>query len=451
MHGVEIGCGGMRMRWSILAAALAVCLSGSLATAMAEPVELQWWHAMTAVNADRVNKLAADFNAAQAAYKIVPVFKGSYAETMNAGIAAYRAGNAPHIIQIFEVGTATMMAAKGAVKPVYQLMADAGEPFDPNAYLPAVTAYYSTADGKMLSFPFNSSTAITYWNKDAFKKAELEPEKAPVTWPDTIAAAHKLRAAGAACGLTAAWISWTQIEQFSAWHNLPLATKANGLEGADAELEFNNPLVTRHIRDLAEAQKDKSFDYGGRTSEPEGKFVNGECGMIQTSSAAFGLFKSGAKFDFGMAELPYYPDVEGAPQNSIIGGASLWVLGGKKPEEYKGVAKFFTFLSETDLQQKLHEETGYLPITKAAYAATKASGFYDKNPGREIPVIQMTAKPPTANSRGLRLGNLVQIRDIIAEDLEATFAGKQEAQPALDDAVKRGNGLLRQFERNTQQ
>jgi sn-glycerol 3-phosphate transport system substrate-binding protein len=195
------------MRWSILAAALAVCLSGSLATAMAEPVELQWWHAMTAVNADRVNKLAADFNAAQAAYKIVPVFKGSYAETMNAGIAAYRAGNAPHIIQIFEVGTATMMAAKGAVKPVYQLMADAGEPFDPNAYLPAVTAYYSTADGKMLSFPFNSSTAITYWNKDAFKKAELDPEKAPVTWPDTIAAAHKLRAAGAACGLTAAWIS----------------------------------------------------------------------------------------------------------------------------------------------------------------------------------------------------------------------------------------------------
>jgi sn-glycerol 3-phosphate transport system substrate-binding protein len=172
--------------------------------------------------------------------------------------------------------------------------------------------------------------------------------------------------------------------------------------------------------------------------------------MIQTSSAAFGIFKAGAKFDFGMAELPYYPDVPGAPQNSIIGGVSLWVMG-KKPEEYKGVAKFFTFLSQTDLQQQLHEVTGYLPITKAAYAVTRASGFYDKNPGREIPVIQMTAKPPTDNSRGLRLGNLVQIRDIIAEDLEVAFAGKQDAQPALDDAVKRGNGLLRQFERNTQQ
>jgi sn-glycerol 3-phosphate transport system substrate-binding protein len=439
------------MKWTIMAAALTMCLTTLLATAMAEPIELQWWHAMTAVNADRVNKIAADFNASQAAYTIVPVFKGSYAETMNAGIAAYRAGNAPHIIQIFEVGTATMMAAKGAVKPVYQLMADAGEPFDPNAYLPAVTAYYSTADGKMLSMPFNSSTAITFWNKDVFKKAGLDPEKAPATWPDTLAAAQKLRAAGSACGMTAAWISWTQIEQFSAWHNIPLATKANGLDGADAALEFNNPILVKHLGNLGGAQKDKSFDYGGRTSEPEGKFLTGECGMIQTSSAAFGLFKSGAKFEFGLAELPYYPEITEAPQNSIIGGASLWVMGGKKPEEYKGVVKFFTFLSQTDLQQRLHEETGYLPITKAAYAATKASGFYDKNPGREIPVLQMTAKPPTANSRGLRLGNLVQIRDIIAEDLEAVFAGKQDAQAGLDDAVKRGNALLRQFERNTQQ
>ena len=437
------------MKQTIIGAALAAWLTTSVAAA--EPVELQWWHAMTSVNADRVNKIAADFNASQTAYKIVPVFKGSYAETMNAGVAAYRAGNPPHIIQIFEVGTATMIAAKGAVKPVYQLMAEVGEPFDQNAYLSAVTAYYSTADGKMLSLPFNSSTAITYWNKDAFKKAGLDPDKAPKTWPETLAAAQKLRAGGSPCGLTAAWISWTQIEQFSAWHNIPLATKANGLEGADAVLEINNPIVAKHIQNLGEAQKDRSFDYGGRTNEPEGKFLNAECAMIQTSSAAYGIFKAGAKFDFSMAELPYYPDIAGAPQNSIIGGASLWVMGGKKPEEYKGVAKFFTFLSQTGLQQKLHEDTGYLPITKAAYEATKESGFYEQNPGREIPVLQMTAKPPTENSRGLRLGNLVQIRDVIAEDLETVFAGKSDAQLALDDAVKRGNDLLRQFQKNTQQ
>jgi sn-glycerol 3-phosphate transport system substrate-binding protein len=435
------------MKRLVLAVAFFATMTGFAA---ADPIELQWWHAMTAVNGDRIAKIAADFNAMQSDYKIVPVFKGSYAETMTAAIAAFRAGNAPHIVQIFEVGTATMMAATGAVKPVYQLMKDAGEPFASATYLPAVTAYYSTSDGRMLSFPFNSSTPVAYWNKDAFQKAGLNPDKPPTTWPETFDIAKKLRAAGMTCGFTAAWVSWTQIENFSAWHNIALSTKANGLDGPDTVLEFNNPTVTRHIGNLAAAQKDKVFDYGGRTTEPEAKFISGDCGMIQNSSAAYGLFKNNAKFTFGVTELPYYPDVSGAPQNSIIGGASLWVMGGKKLEEYKGIAKFFTYLSSTEVQQKWHQDTGYLPITKAAYDATKASGFYDKNPGTEVAIKQMTAKLPTANSRGLRLGNLVKIRDVIAEDLEAAFSDKMTPQAALDDAVKRSNALLRQFEKDTQ-
>jgi sn-glycerol 3-phosphate transport system substrate-binding protein len=433
----------------MLAAAAAV-LAAIAGPAFAEPTELQWWHAMTAINLERVNKLAADFNALQTEYKVTPVYKGSYPETMTAAIAAFRAGAPPHIVQVFEVGTATMMAAKGAVKPVYQLMADAGEPFDPQNYLPTVTGYYSTADGKMLSLPFNSSTAIVYWNKDAFTKAGLDPEKPPKTWPETFAVAKKLKAGGANCAVVPAWITWTQIEQFDAWHNLPLATKANGLDGPDAELVFNTPTMAKHITTLAEAIKDKSFEYGGRTNEAEGRFISGDCAMIQTSSGFYGNVKTNAKFAFGMTELPYYPDIAGAPQNSIIGGASLWVMGGKKPEEYKGIAKFFSYLSRTDVQRENHEVTGYLPITKAAYEATKAAGFYEKNPGREIPLLQLAGKSPTENSRGLRLGNLVQIRDVIAEDLEGVFAGKSEPKAALDDAVARGNAILRQFQKNIQ-
>ena len=433
----------------MLAAAAAV-LAATISPASAEPIELQWWHAMTAINLERVNKLAADFNALQTEYKVTPVYKGSYPETMTAAIAAFRAGTPPHIVQVFEAGTATMMAAKGAVKPVYQLMADAGEPFDPQNYLPTVTGYNSTADGKMLSLPFNSSTAIVYWNKDAFTKAGLDPEKPPKTWPETFAIAKKLKAGGANCGVVPAWITWTQIEQFDAWHNLPLATKANGLDGVDTELKFNTPIMTKHIAALAEAIKDKSFDYGGRTNEAEGRFISGDCAMIQTSSGFYGNVKTNAKFAFGMTELPYYPDIAGAPQNSINGGASLWVMGGKKPEEYKGIAKFFSYLSRTDVQREMHEVTGYLPITKAAYEATKAAGFYEKNPGREIPLLQLAGKSPTENSRGLRLGNLVQIRDVIAEDLEGVFAGKSEPNAALDDAAARGNAILRQFQKNIQ-
>ena len=428
-------------------AAAALCTIVLSATAQAAPVEIQWWHAMAGKNGELVNQFADDFNKSQGDYKVVPVFKGSYADALNAGIAAFRAGQAPAILQVFEVGTATMMAAKGAVKPVYQVMADAGETFDPQTYLPAITGYYSTRDGKMLSFPFNSSTPVMYINKDAFKKAGLDPNVPPKTWPEFFEDAKKLKAGGSACGFTTAWMAWSQLEVFSAWHNQPIATDANGIGGTDAVLEINGPLQVRHLQDLVAAAKDKSFDYAGRTTEPEAKFVSGECAMIQTSSGAYGVFKANAKFEFGVAPLPYYPDVAGAPQNTIIGGASLWVMGGKTPAEYKGVAKFMTFLSQTPIQVQWHEVTGYLPITKAAYAQTEKDGFYEKTPGFDVAIKELTNKPPTDNSKGLRLGNLPQIRDIVAEEVEAALNGTKTPKEALDGAVARGNVLLRAFEK----
>ncbi|GFZ95892.1 sn-glycerol-3-phosphate ABC transporter substrate-binding protein UgpB [Elstera cyanobacteriorum] len=433
------------MRSFIAALSLGCAVSVS---AFAAPVEIQWWHAMTGANNDRVNQLVDGFNASQSDYKVVATFKSNdYTELMNQTIAAYRAGNAPHITQVFEVGTATMMAAKGAVKPVYELMAEAGEKFDPNVYLPAIKAYYSTAQGKMLSMPFNSSTPIFYYNKDAFAKAGLDPEKAPKTWPEVIDAAKKVRASGHACGLTTAWVTWTQMETFSAWHNISFGTKANGFGGFDTEFKFNNPTIVKHFETLNEMQKDGSFKYGGRTTQPEGLFLSGECAMIMTSSGFLGNAIKNAKFNFATGMLPYYPDVAGAPQNSIIGGATLWVMGGKKAQEYKGVAKFFTYLSQLDVQIVNHQQTGYLPVTIAAYQETKRSGFYDRNPGRETPILQLQNKTPTENSFGVRFGNLPKIRDLIMDEVEAAFAGKISVKQAMDNAVAKGNEELRRFER----
>jgi len=430
------------------ARALVLAASALLAAPASAQTEIQWWHAMTGANNAVIEKLAADFNASQKDYKVVPTFKGNYADTLNAGIAAFRAGNAPHIMQVFEVGTATMMAAKGAIKPVQELMKEAGEKFDPNSYLPAITGYYSTAKGEMLSFPFNSSSAVMWYNKDAFAKAGLDPNKPPKTWPEVFDYAKKLKAAGyATCGVSNAWSTWVLIEQFSAWHNVPIGTKANGMAGFDTELKFNSPLHVKLLTDLVTLQKDKTYDYAGRTNAGEGRFTSGECPIFLTSSAFFGNVKANAKFAFGSAPMPYYPDVQGAPQNSIIGGASLWVMGGKKADEYKGVAKFFTFLSDTDRQVYLHVESGYLPITKAAYEKTKASGFYKQNPDRETPLLELNNKPPTENSRGLRFGNMVQMRDVWSEEIEAALNGTKTPKAALDAAVDRGNQMLRQFER----
>jgi sn-glycerol 3-phosphate transport system substrate-binding protein len=168
--------------------------------------------------------------------------------------------------------------------------------------------------------------------------------------------------------------------------------------------------------------------------------------MFSGSAGAQAGIKKAANFEWSINFIPYHDDVKGAPQNSIIGGASVWVMGGKKPDEYKGVAKFMAFLSKPDIQMEWHTATGYVPITQAAYDLTRKSGFYDKNPGRDMPIKELTNKPPTENSKGLRFGNFVQGRTVIEEELEAAFAGKKEAKAALDEAVKRGNEILRQFE-----
>lgn len=432
---------------SIRKLGLAALVAGMATTPAYAVTEIQWWHAMTGGNNEIVVKLTEEFNASQNEYKVIPTYKGQYPDALNAGIAAFRAGNAPHILQVFEVGTATMMAATGAVKPVYQMMAEAGEKFDPKAYLPAITGYYSTAKGEMLSFPFNSSSMVMWINKDALKKANIA--EIPKTWPEVFDAAKKLKAAGfATCGFSNAWATWANIEQFSAWHNVPIGTKANGLDGFDTELKINSPLHVKHLQNLVDLQKDKTYDYSGRASASEGRFTSGECPIFLTSSGFYANVKNNAKFDFTSVPMPYYPDAAGAPQNSIIGGASLWVMGGKKSEEYKGVAKFFAFLSDTDRQAKLHQESGYLPITRAAYEKTKASGFYEKNPVLETPLKELTNKEPTENSRGLRFGNMVQMRDVWSEEIEAALAGQKTAKAALDAAVSRGNEILRQFERN---
>ena len=431
----------MKLKPFVAAAALA---AGFALPAHAQ-VEIQWWHSMTGGLNDWVVDIANGFNASQKDWKVVPTYKGSYDESMTASIAAFRAGNAPHILQVFEVGTVTMMAAKGATVPVGKVLADAGYKFDPSVYIPAVVGYYTAPNGQMLSYPFNSSTTVLNYNKDLFRKAGLDPNTPPTTWPELVGMAAKLKASGVDCPFTTSWQSWTQLESFSTWHNTLFATQNNGFGGTNARLAFNSPLHVRHIENLANMSQQGLFHYRGRGNKADASFYSGECAMATASSSTYGSIKKNAKFEFGIAPLPHYPDVPGAPQNTIIGGASLWVMAGKPAPDYKGVAAFFNYLSDPQVQSASHKRSGYLPITMASFKLTEESGFYKENPGTDTAVNQMIRKT-TDKSRGVRLGNFVQIRAMINEELEQVWAGKKTAKQALDDAVRRGNEQLARFQ-----
>ena len=433
--------------WKLALLFCALQFTAAMPTPAHAVVEIAWWHAMSGELGRQLGRLATEFNASQSEYRIVPTYKGTYSETVNAAIFAFRSRSQPAIVQVNEIATATMMAARGAIYPVFELMRDEKEAFSPADYFPAITGYYADVAGNLLSFPFNVSTPILYYNKDLFRTVGLDPERPPKTWPEVGEAAKKLREGGVACGFTTSWPSWVHVESFLALHNLPIATRANGFGGLDAVLVFNNPLMVRHVAQLAEWQKTKIFDYSGRKTDAEPRFQHGECGIFMGSSATRADIIANSKFAVGYGMLPYWPDVEGAPQNTIIGGATLWVLRDRPREEYKGVAKFFAFLSRPEVQAAWHQNTGYLPITRAAFDLTRAQGFYNRNPGSAIAIEQMTLKPPTENSRGLRLGSFVLIRAVIEDELEQAFNGKKSAQAAMDEAVQRGNELLRQFER----
>jgi sn-glycerol 3-phosphate transport system substrate-binding protein len=427
---------------------------GSMAAAMLSSVampawavtEIQFWHAFTGRLGDLVAEQVDTFNKGQSDYKVVASHKGNYSETLNAGIAAFRAKEQPHVLMVFEVGTATMMGAKGATKPVYQLMADAGASFDPDAYIGSVKGYYTSTEGKMLSLPFNSSTPVLWVNKDALKAAGIDENIDMSTWDKVGGVLDTLKASGHECPLTTAWQSWIHLENFSAYHDIPFATKDNGFAGVDTSLALNGEVQVKHIQTMGDWAQDGKFVYKGRRNEGGADFRAGSCALFTESSAGYAGIKAEAKFDFEVRPLPYWDGVAGAPQNTIIGGASLWVMEGHEDEEYKAAAEFLNFLSSEAIQAKWHQDTGYLPITSAAFDKTKADGFYEANPGTEIAVIQMTAKEPTANSKGLRLGSFDQIRGIIDEELEAVWAGDKTAQVALDSAAERGDRLLRRFE-----
>ena len=437
-------------RRTLLAGTAALAAAPAIGRA-ADKTKIVWWHAMTAALGDVVNHLVDAFNRSQDAIEVQAIYKGGYADVLTATIAAFRAGQAPHIAQIFEVGTGSMLAAGKATKQAWELAKETGVAIDPKAYIPAVRGYYSLPDGRMASVPFNSSTGVMWYSKDAFRKAGLDPEKPPTTWQDVVKAAQAIKAKDAAeIPVTSSWLSWIQLEQYSALHNIPFASKSDGFDGLDAQLEVSSKPHVKHIQRLLDMAKDGTFKYTGRDNQPDQLQISGKAGIFFNSSAMRGDMVKSAKFDWAMAYLPYDPEIIKSPLNSIIGGASLWTMTApnRTAAEYKAVATFLQFLGKPENDAYWHQHTGYVAVTLAGFELTQKQGYYEKNQYADLPVRQLTRGTVTNNSRGLRLGRLVEIRNIIYEEMEKAFQGGQTGQQAMDNAASRGNKVLREFEKS---
>jgi len=412
--------------------------------------EIQFWYGLGGALGERVAEQVTRFNESQSRFRVNATFRGSYVEVMTGAIAAWRAGTPPHIAQVFEVGTATMMAAGPAIRPTHELLGEVGITLDPKRYLAGVRGYYSDTQGRLVSMPHNSSSAVMWINLDAFEKAGLSTTDLPKTWAQIRAAAQRIKATNAAeIPISTAWPTWVMFEQMSSMHDVGLASKANGFEGLDAEMNLAAPIFTKHTNMLLEMQREGLFVYGGRDADGFASFPAGKAAMSFNSSAGRAQVQREAKFRWASVMLPYHDDVLQSPRNGVIGGASLWTLTARNrtAEEYRGVAEFYRFISDVEQDKWWHHVTGYVPLTLAAYEASRAEGFYTQNPGTDAAIIQLSRAEPTPNSQGFRLGGFVEIRNIIQEELERGFQGQQNTETLLANANRRANVVLRNFER----
>ena len=425
------------LRTLAVTAASLFALSGTANAA----TEITFWHAMGGQLGETVNAVAKNFNDSQSDVVLTPVYKGSYEETVTAGIAAFRAGEAPNIIQIFDAGAATIINAKGAVKPIAGLLNEYGETFKAEDYIAGVRYFYADEQGDMIGMPFNSSTPVLYYNKANLAKAGVQP---PKTWEEFQEIAPKLKAAGYV-PLSQSHTPWIFSENFHSRHNLPLSDAENGFSGVATNINYNNPAMVAHFTALKEWLDAGLYGYyGTKWGDNQKPFIDEEVAMWLGSSGSFGGLKQSAKFDFGTTFLPYWQSVVDEGQRTFIGGAALFAMAGKTDAEYEAVAKFFAYLTEPETQYFWHKETGYVPITEAAYELAKKDGYYDANPDAEVGIQQLSLDGGEWTKR-YRLGYYVQIREVMQREYDKIFSGATTVPEALKAIQEDSDKLLDRF------
>ena len=422
---------------ALLAAGFATFATSALAQ-----TEIQFWHAMGGRLGEVVEEIAEKYNASQSDYVLVPTYKGGYEDTMTAGIAAFRAKQQPDLIQIFDAGAATIINAKGATVPVADLMTEHAGGFDSGDFIEGVRYFYADSDGKMIGMPFNSSTPLLYYNKDIF--AEVGIDAPPATWEEFEAMAPKLKEAGYQA-LSQSHSPWIFSENFHSRHNLQMATGNNGYDGTDVKILYNNPEMKMHWTKVKEWLDAGYYGFYGRGwGDNQDAFVQKKTAMWLGSSGSFGGLKASADFEFGTSYLPYWEAIIEEPKGTFIGGAALFAMAGKSAEQNAATANFLSFLSSPDIQYFWHKETGYVPITNAAYDVAKADGYYESTPDAEVGILQLT-QPGGEWTKGYRLGFYVQIRDVMYKHYEDIFSGDATVDEAFAGIEQEANELLERF------
>ncbi|WP_349294767.1 extracellular solute-binding protein (plasmid) [Thioclava sp. 'Guangxiensis'] len=421
----------------VLAASL---LALSVAAPPAHATDFEFWYGNSGSVEEAIQNACTAFNESQSEDKVTCIGQGSYEAGMQTAIAAYRSGKSPVLIQFFDAGTLDLMLS-GAVEPVQEAMPDV----DWKQYINGARSFYETGTGELMSQPYNGSTLIFYANMDMLAKAGVT--QIPQSYEELVATARKLKAAGIDCPYTTDGHPWRVFEQFAARHGLPIATEHNGYDSLDAEYIFNTGKIAEHLQNLVDWRNEGllKLDQDTKAGKYTDAFNSGECAMMEGSTGSYAAAYKALGDKVQLAMAPMYKGYE--RHNTLIGGASIWLMKGHSAAEVTAAKHFLNFLRQDDQQIEFTRRTGYVPVTQSAMDKLIASG---KSKELEFATAELDVaslnEPGNENSRGIRLGFYVQFRDIFKEETQKAFAGQETMQQALDNAAQRGDQLLRRFQ-----
>lgn len=427
-----------------LCAAMAFTLCSALPQAASAITEVHVWHSLTGVPAETFQSLVTNFNNEQKNYKVDLVFKGDDKATTAAGIAAMSLPDGPDLLEVSEFGSGAVLAVRNGVKPIHEILPLAKSK-DFEFFIPGAVTFMKDDRNRLRAFPLEASVPVLLYNKSAYAKVGLPTDAPPATWRALQGQLIALQDAGKGmkCAYTSSDPAWIHIENIGALHGEAIATKNNGLDGPGATLTFNDLLHVRHIALMTSWVKSDLYKPSGHGEEGDARFASGECGVLTTASGSLGDILKTAKFDIGVAPLPYYEEGTKQPVNTFVGGSALWAVEGRTKDVYNGIATFLAYLATPVVSVEWHQKTGSLPWTSAAYLVSQRTGFYDKLPGL-AGVMKTAATSQAATSRGIRLPNYDKVRDIMDTQLDAVWSGEKPPKLGLDDAVRLGDVAMQQ-------
>ena len=397
-------------------------------------VSIEFWHAMSGSGQESLDAIVNSFNESQDKYEVKAEFQGSYEESLTKLRSVGGTKDAPAITQVFEVGTKYMIDS-GHIEPMQSFIDK--DNYDLSQLEENILNYYKV-DGELYSMPFNSSTPVMIYNKDAFKEAGLDPEKAPETFSEVIDAAAKLKTDDM-YGFSMLTYGWF-FEQLVATQGGLYVNEDNGRSGDATEALFNGPEGLNVFNFLDTMNKAGTFgNFGTNWDDIRAAFSTGKVAMYMDSSAGVAGAIANAPFEVGVAYIPHADEVE--RNGVVIGGASLWMSKGIAEAEQQAAWEFMKYLTTPEVQAKWHLDTGYFAINPKAYEEENVKEKWDEFPQFKVTVEQLQDTVPGLATQGALISVFPESRQQIVTALEDLYQGK-DPQEALDQAAEGTNRAM---------